>query len=82
MKKLRKIKVEHKHIRGPWGWAHLEKQKIEVEERLEPYGKLNIIAHELFHIFCPKASEAMTWHFGNEVERIARKLKLLKQEDD
>ena len=83
MTKLRKIRFRAKKIYGDhWGIAFPKSAYIEIEERLEPYAKLNILCHELYHVFEPGRSEETVHHFGNEVERIARKLKLFQQEDD
>lgn len=78
---LPKVRYRIAKLKGVWGWAYKDENYIEIEERLEPYAKLNTLCHELYHIFEPRRGEARVEHFGNEVERIARRLKLLQEDD-
>lgn len=86
-KPLRKIRFRVKTLaKDPetgstvWGWAWLGEDLIEIEKALSPYDKLNTLVHEIYHIFEPSRDERTVNHFGNEVERIARRLKLLKED--
>lgn len=79
--KLPKIRFRMKRLKDVWGWAFKDENYIEIEERLPPYVKLNTLVHELYHIFEPRRGEERVEHFGNEAERIARRIKLIPEED-
>lgn len=63
-----------------WGFAYHDDLSIEIDKSLNNAKRLNILAHELFHLYHPETSERRAIHFGNEVERIAKRLKLIRED--
>lgn len=50
-------KVVHKPLRNHWGWAHMNKNKIEINDSLKGYPYLLYMIHEHFHLQHPDWSE-------------------------
>jgi predicted SprT family Zn-dependent metalloprotease len=67
--------------RPVWGLAYFDDHHIEIDRNLRNASKLNTLAHELFHIYHPEASERRVNHFGNELERIAKRMNLIREDD-
>lgn len=58
-KKINKIKVIYRKLARErvQGWAHLNKNKVEIDERFIGRKKLLVLCHELLHLIFPDASE-------------------------
>lgn len=50
-------KVIHRKLGRVWGWAHMKKNKIEIDERLKGYNYLLYMLHEHYHLQHPEWSE-------------------------
>ena len=59
-KKVKKIKVIYRKLAREKveGWAHLNKDKIEIDERLVGRKRLRVLVHELTHLAFESATES------------------------
>lgn len=56
-RKPKQTKVVHKKLGNYWGWAYIDENKIEIDERLHGYRYLLYMLHEHFHLRHPDWSE-------------------------
>jgi tagatose-1,6-bisphosphate aldolase non-catalytic subunit AgaZ/GatZ len=55
--KLVKIKVRERRLRYYWGYAHINKNLVEITPNLTDRQYLDTLIHEILHILYPKNSE-------------------------
>lgn len=75
---MRMTKVIYKKLRNFWGFAYTDKNRIELNEKLQQpkYAKkhLEILCHEKMHLLFPKYDEMEIVRLGKEFSHFLWKL--------